>query len=133
MKKINHIKILWATALILCITLIICSGILTSASEYTDLAEGVGTVREYWCDELTTDILVNRGTDVIIEKIIGICLDSEGNGQIVNPADPEYNYISYKSVKGVYPGDVVLTLCIYQPCNDYEDDVAQRFDYVLGK
>lgn len=128
---------LTSLALILCAILCIFSGITTWASEdkdsYTDLAEGVGTIREYWCDEITTDILVNRGTDIIVEKIIGICLDKEGNGQIVNCADPKYNYISYKSVEGRYVGAVILTLCIFQPCNEYEDDVVQRFDYILER
>lgn len=125
-------------AAILCGILCVCSwmissGMVAKAEDYSKLADGVGTIREYWCDELTTDILVNRGTDIIVEKIIGICQDTEGNGQIVNCSDPQHNYISYKGVEDRYVGAVILTICIYQPCNEFEDDVVQRFDYILGR
>ena len=110
-----------------------CSGIASETDSYTDLTNGVGTVREYWCDELTTEILENRGSDILVEKIIGRCLDAEGNGQIINCSDPNYNYISYKNVEGVHTGDVVLTVCIYQPNNSYTDDIVVRFDYIIGK
>ena len=93
--------------------------------------EHIGEIREYDCSQLTREILETRGDDLIIEKIIGICLDSKGNGQILNSADPDYDYISYRGVKGVHKGDVVMTLCIYNPGNGYTDDVADRFDYVI--
>lgn len=138
MKKASYMKLVTAlTAILLAFVLTIMfsySGFATETeTEYKFGAENLGTVREYWCDELTAEILENRGSDIIIEKIIGLCLDSEGNGRIVNTANPEYDYISYRSVPGVYQGDLVLTICIYQPNNAYVDDVVARFDYVLGK
>lgn len=93
---------------------------------------GVAQVREYYCNELTSDILENRGDDIIIEKIIGVCENRNGDGRILNVADPEYDYISYRGVKDVDPGDVVLTVCIYQPGNRYTDDIADRFDYIIS-
>ena len=95
--------------------------------------KGIGRVREYYCNELTADILENRGDDIVIEKIIGVCENRKGDGRILNSADPDYDYISYRGVKGIKPGDVVLTICIYQPGNGYVDDVADRFDYVIDE
>ena len=95
--------------------------------------KGIAKVREYYCNELTADILEKRGDDIVIEKIIGVCENRKGDGRILNSADPDYDYISYRSVKGVKPGDVVLTVCIYQPGNGYIDDVVDRFDYVIDE
>lgn len=93
--------------------------------------ERIGEIREYDCSQLTREILENRDDDIIIERIIGVCLDSKGNGQILNTTDPAYDYISYRGVKEVHKGDIVMTLCIYNPGNSYTDDVADRFDYVI--
>jgi hypothetical protein len=95
--------------------------------------KGIGRVREYYSNELTADILETRGDDIVIEKIIGVCENRKGDGRILNSADTDYDYISYRSVKGVKPGDVVLTICIYEPGNGYTDDVADRFDYVIDE
>lgn len=95
--------------------------------------EKIAKVREYWNENLTCEILENRGDDIIIEKIIGVVVDNKGNGEIMNPLDPAYDYISYKRVKGVHKGDVVLTVCIYTPGNSYTDDVCQRFDYIIDR
>ena len=95
--------------------------------------QGIGRVREYYCNELTSEILEKRGDDIVIEKIIGVCENRRGDGRILNAADPDYDYISYRSVKDVDPGDVVLTVCIYQPGNRYIDDVVDRFDYVIDE
>ena len=106
-----------------------------SAGFYRNLInrERIGEIREYDCSQLTTEILETRGDDLIIEKIIGVCLDSKGNGQILNSADPNYDYISYRGVPGVHKGDVIMTLCIYNPGNGYVDDVADRFDYIIDR
>lgn len=45
----------------------------------------------------------------------------------------KYNYISYKGVKGIRKGDVVLTICIYNPGTNYEDDIVERFDYIIDR
>lgn len=100
---------------------------------YSLLAEELGIVRIYEPDELTAEILGARKGNgyIIIEKIIGICLDQNGNGRIINTADQYYNYISYRASKNVHRGDVVLTYCIYNPDTDGEDDIIERFDYVI--
>ena len=92
----------------------------------------IGIVREYYSEDLTTNILVDRGDDIIIEKIIGRVKNSRKDGYILN-ADPDYNYISYKGVRGAKKGDTILTVCIYAPGNNYEDDICERFDYIIDR
>lgn len=91
----------------------------------------IAKVREYWNENLTASILENRGDDIIIEKIIGTVVDEQKNGRLLNPVDPQYDYISYKRVKGAKTGDVILTVCIYTPGNSYTDDICERFDYII--
>ena len=94
--------------------------------------EKVGVVREYWTTEITPEILENRGDDLIFEKCIGICTSRKGDGQILGLDDP-YNYISYRSVKGIQKGDIILTIFIYEPGNRYVDDIACRFYFIIDK
>lgn len=106
-----------------------CS-VTAKADEYEAAFEGKGTIKEYWTGDLTIEILENRGADIVIEKIIGRCLDEEGNGEILNCSDP-YNYICYASVEDRYVGALILTICIYRPNSNLSDDIEARFDYVL--
>ena len=107
----------------------------TSYRYYRNLAKRnkIGIVREYWNEDVTCELLENRGNDIVIEKIIGVCIDNKGNGEILNYTDPNYNYISYRGVRGVRKGDTVLTICIYTPGNSYTDDVCDRFDYIIDR
>lgn len=95
--------------------------------------ENIGTVREYYCDELTAEILENRGNSIIAEKIIGTVINSKGDGKIMNPHDPDYDYISYKRVRGARKGDTILTVCIYEPGKSGVDEVIDRFDYIIDR
>lgn len=81
------------------------------------------------CD-LTAEILESRviNHDIIIERCVGVCLDDEGNGMILNA---EHNYISYRHSHGVCEGDVVLSLFTYNPDTDYVDDIIDRMDFVI--
>lgn len=92
----------------------------------------VGVVREYYTENLTYDMLVNRGDDIIIEKIIGTVINKKGDGRIMG-AKTSHDYISYKRVKGAKKGDTILTICIYTPGNSYEDDICERFDYIIDR
>ena len=98
---------------------------------YQDLAESLGIVEIYDSADLTGDILENRNGKIIIEMVIGEVLDDEYNGRVLNPANPDFDYISYSSVEGIYAGDIILTYFIYNPDNNYVDDIMLRFDYVL--
>ena len=92
----------------------------------------VGVVREYYTEDLTYDMLVNRGDDIIIEKTIGTVINKKDDGRIMG-AKTRYDYISYKHVKGAKKGDTILTICIYTPGNSYEDDICERFDYIIDR
>ena len=92
----------------------------------------VGKVREYWCEDLTYEILAERNGDIVIEKIIGTVIDKQKNGKIMG-VEAGHDYISYKRVKGAKKGDTILTICIYNPDNGYCDDILERFDYIIDR
>ncbi len=94
--------------------------------------ESIGVVREYYTEELSYDLLANRGDDIIIEKTIGKVVDNKKNGKIYGNGN-KYNYISYRNVKGARKDDVILTICIYQPGSTAEDDIVERFDYIIDR
>ncbi len=82
-------------------------------------------------EDLSMDILYNRDGKIIIEKCIGKCVDEKGNGKIINCRDKDYDYISYRYVDGVKSGDTIITYFIYNPENNAEDDIIERFDYIV--
>jgi len=82
-------------------------------------------------EDLNADILYNRDGKIIIEKCIGKCVDEKGNGKIINCRDKDYDYISYRCVDGVKSGDTIITYFIYNPENNAEDDIIERFDYIV--
>lgn len=94
--------------------------------------EQIGVVREYYTEELSYDLLVNRGDDIIIEKSIGVVINGKKDGRIYGNGN-KYNYISYRNVKGCRKGDTILTICIYNPSSKAEDDIIERFDYIIDR
>lgn len=124
-------------AIITIISIIIAALTVEAASNYTFYKkmvkqQKIGVVREYYTEELTYDILANRGDDIIIEKIIGTVKNKKKDGRVLG-AEKGHDYISYKRVKGAKKGDTILTLCIFTPGNSYEDDVCERFDYIIDR
>ena len=121
----------------------ITSTILTTATEAVGISpyrfykklvarEQIGVVREYYTEELSYDLLANRGDDIIIEKTIGKVINSKKDGRIYG-TEGKYNYISYRKVKGAKKGDTILTICIYAPNSKGEDDIVERFDYIIDR
>ena len=82
----------------------------------------------YDADDLTAETLENRDGAVIIERIYGIVLDTQGNGKILNPAIEGQDYISYRSVNGAEVGDCYASYMVYNPSTDYVDDIMERYD-----
>ena len=116
---------------------VMCSGsILTHADEYEDYNVQIcknasnGLIEFYDTENLTYDILANRNGKIIIERMVGIVLDEAGNGKLFN-GDDYYNYINYSNVAGFQVGDYIVTYCIYNPMNNYEDDIMYRMDYIF--
>lgn len=93
--------------------------------------------RIYDPDELTTEILTNRmdGDEVIIERVIGkVTNKTTGDGKIINTDEEIYNYISYRNVDfKIADGTIILTYLIYNPESNGEDDIIDRFDFVLDR
>lgn len=85
----------------------------------------------YQPDSINQDMLINRNGALIVEMDVGIVLDEDSNGQILNTSDDIYNYISYKGLP-TRPGDLVTTYCIFNPQTNYDDDVIYRIDIVDG-
>lgn len=82
-----------------------------------DFAErcGIDGITFVDTDDLTMAQLV--GNARIAERIIGVCLDADGNGQIIN-TDSEYDYIHYPEF--INPGEIVCTYALYVP-GSYDD------------
>jgi hypothetical protein len=85
----------------------------------------------YTPDQLCADILENRDGNLIIEIVIGVLLDELGNGQVLNTTSP-FNYIAYCGHIAAQPGDIILTILIYNPSTNYVDDISHRFDFKLS-
>lgn len=92
----------------------------------------------YDTTELTAEMLTDRAVfhRVIVERVIGIVTNKErkGDGLILNTDDDYYNYISYSSVDLDYTtGTIMVTYLMYNPDTNYEDDIIERYDYVLDR
>lgn len=92
----------------------------------------------YDSSELSADVLENRKGTTIIERCIGVVTDaSSGNehGIVLNAHDPEKNHIGYGALAGIdeiADGTVVLSYMIYNPDNNYIDDITERYDFVIS-
>lgn len=96
---------------------------------------GLTNYELYDSSELTADILESRKGTTIIERCIGFVTNGQtGDGAILNAADKNYNYISYRSIDQEYcDGTVILTYLIYNPDNNYIDDITERYDFVISR
>lgn len=98
---------------------------------------GYTNIQVYDSGDMTEDLLLNRVDNraVIVERIIGIVENEDGDGKILNAGGDFGDYITYKN-KGIddtTPGTVILTFCIYNPYTTYTDDIIERTDFVLDK
>lgn len=100
---------------------------------YREMVDEMEPLRVIDSEDLTMEMLQNRKGTIIIEKVIGVANDNEGNGKILNAKNPDYFYISYKSVPNVKKGNVILTYFVYNPDNNIEDDIMERFDFIIDK
>lgn len=100
---------------------------------YRELSEEIGAIKIIDSADLSLEDLENRKGKIIIEKCIGVVENSDGDGRILNCADPDYYYISYRSVEDFQEGDTILTYFIYNPDTNYTDDILERFDYVIDR
>ena len=71
--------------------------------------------------------LTNRNGRIYIEVVSGIVLDKEGNGKQLNVNSNSGDYIAYNEKYNT--GDKVISLFIYNPLSNAEDDIIARLDY----
>lgn len=100
---------------------------------YQQIAEDLSIVEIYDSSDLTLETLMNRNGKIIIEKCIGIVTNKDRDGKILNCQNPDYDYINYSRVEDTQVGDIILTYLIYNPDNNFEDDIMERFDYVIDR
>lgn len=79
-------------------------------------------------DRMTYHQLTHRkNRTLLIEVVTGTVTDSDMNGRVDTIS--KYNYISYRDCKGwAHKGDRIRTYLIYNPSNNYEDDIIFRCD-----
>lgn len=89
----------------------------------------------YDSSELTMEILQSRKGTTVIERCVGFVTDGQtGDGEIINAADKDCNYISYRSVDQEFcDGTVFLSYMVYSPTNNYTDDIVERYDFVISR
>lgn len=75
----------------------------------------------------TYEELTNRNGRIYIEVVDGVVLDDEGNGKQLNASPDTGDYIAYN--EKYHAGDKVVSLFIYSPLSNAEDDIILRLDY----
>lgn len=104
------------------------SDALQNLSTYRKMSDKLNAVEIYDSEDLTYDILINRNGKTIVEKCYGVVLDEEGNGTQLNPSVTGQDYIKYHDLP---VGSVVLSVFVYNPETNAEDDIISRSDFVL--
>lgn len=121
----NAKLILLALAILIALTVLIFST--PSESKYYSKAnDHIEIINSY---DLTIEELQSRNGKLIIEKVIGQ-VDNFVTGAGHQLDNPDF-YISYKGIDGISNGNIICTYFIYNPENNYEDDIMYRYDYVI--
>lgn len=95
---------------------------------YHELAQEASVVELHHSEDLTAEELENRNGKIIIEEVIGECLNAEGDGRVIGT---DNYYINYSNVEGVQAGDIIVTYLVYNDANNYIDDIVIRTDRIL--
>ena len=125
-RQINEnakLILLGIAIVIVMLLLILCQ---PKANKYYSKANHIEIINS--CD-LTFEELQSRNGKLIIEVVIGQ-VDNfvTGAGHILDNPDL---YISYSGVEGISNGNIICTYFIYNPENNYEDDIMYRYDYII--
>ena len=96
--------------------------LILGAIAFIALALTVRVKGSYTYEELT-----NRNGRLYIEVVDGVVLDDEGNGKQLNASSDSGNYIAYNDKYKA--GDKIISLFIYNPLSNAEDDIIARLDY----
>lgn len=84
-------------------------------------------------EDLPLEVLQTRTENgwIVIERNFGRVTSIEPHGRINGETSDGY-YICYSGVTGVQVGSEVVTYFVYNPYNNYTDDIFERWDYVLS-
>lgn len=98
---------------------------------------GYSNFHIYDSHNVTGGMLANRtkSEKIIIERVIAIITNRnrEGDAKVLN-TNGDYNYISYYGTDLDYTtGTIMITYLMYNPKTDYEDDIIERYDFVLDR
>lgn len=119
----------------LCLSAAILSGCGNNVQENTQKVENHPGITIGYSQELSAEVVASRGNDVLVEICYGRVISKDGDGEIINPYDKDYNYISYSDYtkNGVLKeGDIVRTVLMYN-VGTAPDDVFARFDWRIDK
>ena len=120
------------------------NGVVYEVSGYSDIeaafvdlldTAGFENIKVYDASELTAETLESRKGTTIVERCIGIVTDKQsGDGAVLNlPEDCGY-YISYRGIYlPISDGTVILSYMVYNPDNNYIDDIMERYDFILSR
>ena len=61
---------------------------------------------------------------------VGRVLNDQGDGKLYN-GESYYNYIAYP--EKYHTDDIIMTVCLLNPLNNYSDDIIIRTDFRLFK
>lgn len=102
---------------------------IVQTEDYYFYANNLDLIEIIDTSKLTFEMLENRNGKLIIERCIGVVDNTEtGDGHEFGTRS---GYICYKSVEGIKEGSIVCTYFIYNPDNNYVDDIMLRFDYII--
>ena len=89
-------------------------------------------------EDVTGETLRNRNGETIAENVVGRCINDDYDGVVLNTKDSKYNYISYRIANemygikdGISVGDYILTVNVFNPNTNYEDDIIDRYDDII--
>jgi hypothetical protein len=86
----------------------------------------------YITDDMTweqaTEIIENRNGKTVIEVVVGVVEDDNGNGHTIETVRNQY--IKYNEEKFTR-GDEVLSIFVYNPNNNIWDDIIDRQDFLI--
>ena len=78
--------------------------------------------------EQATEIIENRNGKTVIEVVVGVVEDDNGNGHTIKTVRNQY--IKYDQEKFTR-GDEVLSIFVYNPNNNIWDDIIDRQDFLI--
>ena len=119
--------ILTVALLIICL-LIGLSASVQSSDNYRAYANSLNLASIVDSTEITYDEIENRNGKLIIERVIGMVDDENGNGHAL---EDENYYICYSRVPNASKGNIICTYFVYNPDTNEADDILERFDYII--